>query len=201
MDIISPSVSPKIINNAVYMAAAVGASIADGVAGTIAASPQALVTGANIVPVTGAGDLVVTVPANCIGTAVSGIAAVTGSPVLLIPGPNTIVIVGVGAIAITISVINLLVTIPKIQTGYLKRLAINNPTAGTANLMVVDTYTPDSSQGNSIPVPVLKFRYPIMITKNDEIDIDGHTISKHMGMLAIACDTPLISIGYVLSLE
>jgi hypothetical protein len=96
---------------------------------------------------------------------------------------------------------NDLATIPPIQTGYLKRLTISNPTAGTANLMVQDVYTPDSSVGNPAPVPVVKDRYPIMITANDWIDINGHTISKHLGALRITSDTALVVVGYVLELE
>jgi hypothetical protein len=200
MDIIQPSVSPKIINNAAVMAAAVGASIANGT-GTLLA-PGALVTGANAPVVTGAGNFLVTIPANCIGTAISGpVAVVTGSPVLLNPGVNTIAVVGVGVITVIVSVVNILVTIPGIQTGYLKRLAINNTAAIPANLITADVYTPDSSNGNPNPVETIKLRYPVYITASDWIDIDGHTISKHMGTLAIVCDTPGVIVGYVLSLE
>lgn len=96
---------------------------------------------------------------------------------------------------------NVLATIPPIQTGYLKRLAVSNPTAGVANLMVQDAYTPDSSVGNPTPTPVVKDRYPIMITANDFIDINGHTISKHLGALQITSDTAGVIVGYDLELE
>jgi hypothetical protein len=202
MDIIQPSVSPKIINKAFTTVAAVAASIANGT-GTLFASPTVLTTtGANTINVTGAGNFVVTLPVGCNGVALSGpIATVTGSPVALIPGINTIVVVGVGNIAITLMVDNDLVTIPPIQTGYVTRLAVSNPTVGTANLMVRDVYTPDASHANPIPTLQVKDRYPISITTTDFIDINGHKISKHMGLLRVSSDTAGVIIGYLLELE
>ncbi|MGA2160519.1 MAG: hypothetical protein ABSG90_15055, partial [Dehalococcoidia bacterium] len=139
MDIIQPSVTPKIINNAFTAVAAVGATIANGT-GTLAVSPLTLTTtGPNTANVTGAGNFIVTLPVGCNGIALSGaIAVVTGSPKALVPGPNTIDVVGIGNITITLIVDNNLVTIPPIQIGYVKRLSVSNPTAGTANLMVQD---------------------------------------------------------------
>ena len=201
MDIIQPSVSPKIINNAFTTAAVAGATIVNGT-GTLAVSPMTLVIGANAPNVTGAGNFIVTLPAGCNGTAVSGlVAAVTGSPVTLVPGINTIVVVGVGTITVTLIVDNNLVTIPPIQIGYVKRLSVSNPTAGTANLMVQDVYTPDVSNANPTPTQQVKNRYPISITTTDWIDINGHTISKHMGLLRITSDTAGVIVGYVLQLQ
>jgi hypothetical protein len=201
MDIIQPSVSPKIINNAFTTAAVAGATIANGT-GTLAVSPMTLANGANTPTVTGAGNFVVTLPVGCNGTAVSGaVAAVTGSPVTLVPGINTIVVVGIGAITVNLVIDNDLVTIPRIQTGYVYRLAVNNPTGGPANLMLQDVYTPDVSNGNPTPTLQVKNRYPIYITAGDFIDINGHKISKHMGKLRITSDTAGIIVGYVLQLE
>jgi hypothetical protein len=201
MDIIQPSVSPKIINNAFTTAAVAGATIVNGT-GTLAVSPMTLVIGANAPNVTGAGNFIVTLPAGCNGTAVSGlVAAVTGSPVTLVPGINTIVVVGVGTITVTLIVDNNLVTIPPIQIGYVKRLSVSNPTAGTANLMVQDVYTPDVSNANPTPTQQVKNRYPISITTTDWIDVNGHTISKHMGLLRITSDTAGVIVGYVLELQ
>jgi len=201
MDIIQPSVSPKIINNAFTTAAVAGATIVNGT-GTLAVSPMTLVIGANAPNVTGAGKFIVTLPAGCNGTAVSGlVAAVTGSPVTLVHGINTIVVVGVGTITVTLIVDNNLVTIPPIQIGYVKRLSVSNPTAGTANLMVQDVYTPDVSNANPTPTQQVKNRYPISITTTDWIDVNGHTISKHMGLLRITSDTAGVIVGYVLELQ
>lgn len=203
MDIISPSVSPKIINNTIVTAAAVGATLVNGT-GTATGSPITLVTGANTIPITGAGNFTITLPANCIGEAISATATVTGGPVELIPGAN-IIDVGAaglpGVIIVNVIVINPAVSIPGIQTGYVKRLAINNPNATPANLFTADIYTPDSSVGDPSPVETIKLRYPVYITATDWIDIDGHTISKHMGSLAFACDTPNVVVGYVLELQ
>jgi hypothetical protein len=82
-----------------------------------------------------------------------------------------------------------------------KRLAVNNPSAKPANLALADIYTPDPSYYNPIPVVVIRPRYPLYITATDWIDIDGHTISKHMGMLVVICDTANIVGSYVLELE
>lgn len=202
MDIIQPSVSPKIINNAFTTAAVVGATIKNGTAGTLAVSPMTLTNGANTPTVTGAGDFIITLPLGCNGTAVSGlVAAVTGSPVTLVPGANIIVVVGVGTITLNLIVDNDLVNIPHIQTGYVVRLAVNNPTAGAANLMVQDVYTPDVSNANPVPTLQVKDRYPVYITGSDFIDINGHKISKHMGLLRITSDTAGVIVGYNLELE
>jgi hypothetical protein len=203
MDIISPSVTPKIINNAVTTAAVVGATLV-GVA-PAAATPNVLVVGANTITVTVAGNFVITLPTGCNGTAVSGVggAVVTGTPVTLVPGVNTITVAMGGTNLFTVNLIvdNNLVTIPPIQTGYVTRLAVSNPTGGTANLMVQDVYTPDASNGNPTPTLQVKDRYPIIIISGDWIDINGHKISKHMGLLRVTSDTAGIKLGYVLELE
>jgi hypothetical protein len=111
------------------------------------------------------------------------------------------VVVGVGTITVTLIVDNNLVTIPPIQIGYVKRLSVSNPTAGTANLMVQDVYTPDVSNANPTPTQQVKNRYPISITTTDWIDVNGHTISKHMGLLRITSDTAGVIVGYVLELQ
>jgi len=111
------------------------------------------------------------------------------------------VVVGVGTITVNLVVDNNLVTIPPIQTGYVKRLSVSNPTAGTANLMVQDVYTPDVSNSNPTPTQQVKNRYPISITTTDWIDVNGHTISKHMGLLRITSDTAGVIVGYVLELQ
>jgi hypothetical protein len=201
MDIISPSVSPKIINNSAIMASPAGASTFVNGTGTATGSPITLATGSTVVVITGAGNFTVTLAANCVGIVLSGTAAVTGSPLFLEPGANTVVVVGTGNIVVELFVVNPLVSIPGIQTGYVKRLAVNNPTGGAANLYTADIYTPNSSQNNPTPIQTIKLRYPIYITAADWIDVNGHTISKHMGMLAILCDTPGVIVGYDLELQ
>jgi hypothetical protein len=102
---------------------------------------------------------------------------------------------------------NLLVTIPRIQTGYLMQLTASNPGGAAANLMVEDEYTPDSSVGNPTPSLVTKNCFPVVVPAavggvNGYIVIDhGHKLSKHMGSMAILSDTNAVIVSYVLKLE
>jgi hypothetical protein len=106
--------------------------------------------------------------------------------------------------AVTLAAIaNVLVAaIPGIQVGYLKRLAVSNPTGALATLMVQDKYSLDSSAG--LPVPpatTTKDRYPLIVPAGKMVDINGHTISKHMGSLQITSDVAGVIASYVLQLE
>jgi len=102
---------------------------------------------------------------------------------------------------------NALVTIPRIQTGYLKQFTASNPAGSPANLMIEDEYTPDSSTNNTSPTLVTKNCFPVVVPAaaggaNGYIVIDyGHPLSKHMGSLAILSDTANVIISFVLELE
>jgi hypothetical protein len=102
---------------------------------------------------------------------------------------------------------NALVTIPRIQTGYLTQFTASNPSASAANLMIEDEYTPDSSNGNPSPTLVTKNCFPVVVPPavggvNGYIVIDyGHPLSKHMGSLAILSDTANVIVSYLLKLE
>ena len=202
MDIISPSVSPKIINNAATMATVAGATLTNG-SGTATGSPITLLTaGPNTITITGAGSFTVVLPAGCSAIVTSGSGAtVTDSPQTLVPGSNTVNVTGTGTIFVDLLVDNDLVSIPPSQVGYVKRLSINNQTAFTATLILKDVYTPDSSNSNPNPVQVVKSRYNISVPSGAFVDVDGHTISKHMGELRMSCDNNLVVPSYVLELE
>jgi hypothetical protein len=201
MDIISPSVSPKVINNTRTLLPSAGSATLTNGSGTATGSPITLNLGANTVAITGAGSFTVVLPAGFSGVAASSTAAVTGNPVALVAGTQTINVVGIGNIIVTIGFDTDLVSIPKIQTGYTYRLTASNPTGATANLMVKDVYTPDSSVGNPTPTLVVKNRYPMAIIATDWIDVNGHKISKHMGLLRVTSDTVGVILGYLLQLE
>jgi hypothetical protein len=95
MDIISPSITRKTINDAFITPQISGGQIANGVVGTITSSPTALVVGSNTITCTHIGDLAVTLPVGTVATVISGnVALVTGSPLSLVAGTTTITITG-----------------------------------------------------------------------------------------------------------
>ena len=96
---------------------------------------------------------------------------------------------------------NSLIIIPNIQTGYVKRATIQNPAGAPCNLMIQDVYTPDISVNNPTPTLTTKDRYPITVPAGGWLDINGHTISKHMGTLQVTSDTASVVFGYTLELE
>ena len=98
--------------------------------------------------------------------------------------------------------VNSLVDIPRIKIGELKRLAVNNPTASKATLIVQDVYALDSSNGNPTPGPAAAVnRYTLVVPAGEWMDLNGHTISKHMGTLQINTDVANVVASYVLELN
>lgn len=78
-------------------------TLTDGT-GTFTGSPISLVSGANTVDCTGAGNCVVVLPAGMTGSVATGTMTVTGSPVTLQPGNNTITTEGpTGNITVTMT--------------------------------------------------------------------------------------------------
>jgi hypothetical protein len=201
MDIIQPSITPKIINNNVILTTPAGSSTFTNGTGTATGSPITLSLGVNTVAVTGAGSFTVVLPAGFMATAISDGAVVAGSPLTLAAGTQTVNVSGTGNIIVTLGFINSIVSVPRIQTGYTYRVTASNPTGSAANLMLQDVYTPDSSVGNPVPTQVTKNRYPLLVPAGAMVDINGHKVSKHMGTLQVMSDTGNINFAYILELE
>ena len=102
----------------------------------------------------------------------------------------------------TVAGILVMTSIPGIKVGFLKRLTITNPTVTDANIMVQDLFSPDSSIGDPTPpATVTANRFPAIVPAGDMLDINGHTISKHLGSVQITSDVAGCLVSGVVELE
>jgi hypothetical protein len=92
--------------------------------------------------------------------------------------------------------------IPPIRIGYVARLAVYNPGLVACVITLMDEFLPDSSDGNPSPTLVSSLpRYTLLVPAGDFIDLNGHRISKHLGLLNINASVAGCIASYILELE
>lgn len=96
---------------------------------------------------------------------------------------------------------NNLVNIPNLNIGYVKRLAVSNPTAATRTLTIKDNYTPDITNGNTSPSAVSRQRYQMTIPTNDFVEISQGKIAKIIGQLDLNSDAAGLVVSALMELE
>jgi hypothetical protein len=96
---------------------------------------------------------------------------------------------------------NVQVSIPPIKIGYVTRLALYNPGLVASLITLIDSFLPDSSNGNPSPTTVPEPRYAVLVPAGDFIDIDGHKLSKHLGLLNLNASVAGVIASYILELE
>jgi hypothetical protein len=96
---------------------------------------------------------------------------------------------------------NVVEQIPPIRVGYVTRLAVYNPGLVACVITLIDSFLPDSSNGNPTPTMETEPRYTMVVPAGDFIDLNGHKLSKHLGLLNINASVAGVIASYVLELE